>query len=145
MADPKELKIVWFLLRFGVAFVFLFASVSAFLNPTPWLSYFPDFIRSMVSDAVLIASWGSGELIIGLWILSGYRIFIPSVAASCLLLGIFMFDFYSINITFRNVSILATALSLAIMSNPHYAFNLNRTRDVLKETHIEAGDASIQS
>lgn len=74
-----NMPIVWFLLRFGVAFTFLYASISAFINPTPWLSYFPDFIRSMTSDDILLATWGGGELIIGVWLLTGYRIFIPSI------------------------------------------------------------------
>jgi uncharacterized membrane protein YphA (DoxX/SURF4 family) len=88
--------IVWFLLRFGVAFTFLYASIAAFINPTPWLSYFPSFMRALVADDILLISWGGAELIIGLWLLSGYKVFIPSILASGLMIGIFIFDFHSI-------------------------------------------------
>ncbi len=138
--NPEETKIVWFLLRFGVAFTFLFASISAFVNPDPWLSYFPSFMRDMVPDSLLLFSWGIGEQIIGLWLLSGYRIFIPSVAASGLLLGIFIFDFHSLNITFRNVSILSTSIALAIMSNPYYHFHFSHNGEEAKEIHTVTGN-----
>lgn len=129
--------VVWFLLRFGVAFTFLYASISAFINPTPWLSYFPDFIRSMTSDDILLATWGGGELIIGIWLLTGYRIFIPSVLSAGLMLGIFIFDLKSIHIIFRNVCILCTSIALAIISNPHYHFHFSHGKVRAEETHSE--------
>ena len=133
----KELPIVWFLLRFGVAFTFLYASISAFINPGPWLGYFPDFLRDNISDNILLITWGGGELIIGLWLLVGYRIFIPSVLAAGLMLGIFIFDFSSMKVIFRNVSILCTSISLAIISNPYYDFNLFHGKKRAEETHKE--------
>ena len=133
--EHKELPIVWFLLRFGVAFTFLYASISAFINPAPWLSYFPGFMRTMLSDKILLLSWGTAEVIIGVWLLTGYRIFVPSIAASGLLLGIFIFDFSSLHITFRNVSILSTSISLAIIANPHYDFHLFHGKKRAKEVH----------
>lgn len=135
MTESKEISIVWFLLRFGVAFTFLYASISAFANPDPWLGYFPGFIRDRASDLMLLYTWGTGEFIIGLWLLSGYRIFIPSIAASSLMLGIFIFNFYSLYITFRNVAILCTSIALAIMSNPHYIFRLTHSGKRAAETH----------
>ncbi len=134
-----NLPVVWFLLRFGVAFTFLYASISAFINPAPWLSYFPDFIRAMAPDNILLATWGGGELIIGVWLLTGYRIFIPSVLATGLMLGIFVFDAGSMRIIFRNVCILCTSLSLAIISNPHYHFTLSHGKAHAEEGHTEIG------
>lgn len=133
--NPKHFSIVWFLLRFGVAFTFLFASISAFLNPTPWLSYFPDFMRAQFSDQLLLMLWGGGELVIGIWLLTGWRIFVPSVAAALLLIGIFIFDFHSIKITFRNVSILSTSIALAIISFPHSQFTFVHDNKKSLEVH----------
>ena len=134
---PKQIKIVWFLLRFGVAFVFLYASISAFINPIPWLAYFPDFMRDWKIDDILLITWGGAELIIGLWILSGKKIFLPSIAAAGLMFGIFITDFHTMNIIFRNVCILCTSISLAIISNPHYDFHLRHGKDEAEETHTE--------
>lgn len=135
--NSKEINtpIVWFLLRFGVAFTFLYASIAAFINPIPWLSYFPPFMRALVSDQTLLITWGGGELIIGLWLLSGYKIFIPSVLSSGLMLGIFIFDFHSMHIIFRNVCILSTSIALAIISNPHYDFHLFHGKTKVEEKH----------
>lgn len=137
MNTSFNFPIVWFLLRFGVAFTFLYASISAFINPTPWLSYFPDFIRSMLSDDILLITWGTGELVIGLWLLTGYRIFIPSILAAGLMLGIFIFDIKSMHIIFRNVCILCTSISLAIISNPHYHFRLSHGKEKAEEDHTQ--------
>lgn len=137
MNTSFNFPIVWFLLRFGVAFTFLYASISAFINPTPWLSYFPDFIRSMLSDDILLITWGTGELVIGLWLLTGYRIFIPSILAAGLMLGIFIFDIKSMHIIFRNVCILCTSISLAIISNPHYHFRLSHGKKKAEEDHTQ--------
>lgn len=136
-----NIPIVWFLLRFGVAFTFLYASISAFIHPAPWLSYFPAFMRHMFSDQILLTTWGGGELIIGLWLLTGYRIFIPSILAAGLMLGIFIFDFHSMPIIFRNVCILCTSISLAIISNPHYEFHLFHGKVRATEKNQVAGDS----
>ncbi|MDO8430726.1 MAG: hypothetical protein Q7S72_01945 [Candidatus Taylorbacteria bacterium] len=133
----KQISIAWFLLRFGVAFTFLYASISAFIDPAPWLGYFPDFMRAWDIDNILLLTWGGGELIIGLWLLSGYRIFLPSIASAGLMLGIFLTDFDSLHIIFRNVCILCTSISLAIISNPHYDFHLRYEKTRAVETHTE--------
>ncbi len=133
--NPRETRIVWFLLRFGVAFTFLFAAISAFVNPSPWLSYFPSFLRTMMSDATLLYMWGGAEIVIGVWILSGKKIFIPSIMAAGLMLGIFIFDFGSIKVIFRNVCILSTSIALAIITNPHYRFHFVHEKHEATEVH----------
>jgi uncharacterized membrane protein YphA (DoxX/SURF4 family) len=133
----KQISIAWFLLRFGVAFTFLFASISAFIDPVPWLGYFPEFMRAWGIDDILLWTWGGGELIIGLWLLSGYKIFLPSIASAGLMLGIFITDFDTLHIIFRNVCILCTSIALAIISNPHYDFHLRHGKVSAAETQIE--------
>ncbi len=123
--SSKQIGLVWFLLRFGVAFTFLYASISAFINPAPWLGYFPDFMRAWQVDNLLLTTWGSGEFVIGVWLLSGYRIFLPSVAAAGLMLGIFLTDFDSLNIIFRNPNIIYFRLfDLAFIKLYHKFYNL---------------------
>lgn len=117
--NMKSHKVAFFILRAGVAFTFLYASISAVISPISWLSYFPDFMRYSFTDQFLLQLWGGTELVIGLWILSGWKIFVPSVFAAILLSGIFFFDYERMSIIFRNVSILATSIGLAIYSFPH--------------------------
>ncbi len=103
------------LLRGGVAFAFLYPPINAIWNPYSWLGYFPAWAFGYVPDEVLLHGFGVIEVVIALWILSGWRIFWPSIAAAVMLLAIVIVDFYTFEVLFRDVSIAAAALALALM------------------------------
>ena len=103
-------------LRAGVAFAFLYPAINALFNPYSWIGYFPPFMRGYVPDMVLLHAFGAMEVVIALWILSGKKIFWPSLAATALLLAIVVFDYHNFEILFRDLSIAAAALSLAFLS-----------------------------
>lgn len=105
-------------LRAGVAFAFLYPAVNAVFEPFTWIGYFPPFTRGIVPDVVLLHAFGAFEILIALWILSGWRVFWPSAAAVLLLLSIVVFDFNSFEVLFRDVSIAAAALALALSHYP---------------------------
>lgn len=102
-------------LRVGVAFAFLYPPLNALSNPESWIAYFPPFMRGYVPDEVLLHSFGALEVVIALWILSGKKIFWPSAAAAALLIAIVVFDFYNFEVIFRDLSIAAAAIALALM------------------------------
>jgi len=52
------------------------------------------------------------------WILSGYKIFIPSIIAALLLVSIVFFNSFEFSILFRDLSIALASLSLAIAHWP---------------------------
>lgn len=106
------------ILRLGLAFVFLYAAVAGFLEPESWVGYFPRFVRDLVGEFLLLKLWGIFEIVLGLWILSGKKIFIPSVLASLSLLGLIIANLGAMDILFRDVAILAIAVSLALTSRP---------------------------
>lgn len=101
-------------LRAGVAFAFLYPSINAFIDPSAWVGYFPSFMRGIVSDGVLLSVFGIVELVIGLWILSGKKILIPALAASAMLIAIVAFNIQEMQVVFRDLSIAAAALYLAL-------------------------------
>lgn len=101
-------------LRAGLAFSFLFPAINAFFDPYSWIGYFPAFMRGFVPDLVLLHSFGVIEIVIALWILSGWKIFWPSLAALLVLLTIVFFDFGDFQVIFRDVSIASIALALVI-------------------------------
>lgn len=103
-------------LRIGVAFAFLYPPVAAIFDPISWLGYFPPFMHGYVPDALLLHGFGLVEVIIALWILSGWKIFWPSIAASVILAAIIVVDFSNFEVLFRDVSICAAALSLALFA-----------------------------
>ncbi len=107
-----------FLLRLAVALAFLYPAVNAVLDPYAWVVYLPVFMRDIVQDATLLHIFGVVQTAIGLWILSGRHIFIPTVAATGLLAAIVLFNLGDFQVLFRDVSIGLVSLSLAIAHRP---------------------------
>lgn len=67
---------------------------------------------------MLLHLFGVVEIIIGLWLLSGYKIFLPALAATGMLLGIVVFNFSQFDVLFRDLSIAALTFALALMHMP---------------------------
>ena len=109
-------KIIYLGLRLGVAFAFLYPPLSAFFEPYTWLGYIPAFARGYIDDLLLLHIFGVVEIIIALWILLGWKIFYPSLAATAILVAIVIFNPAEFPILFRDLSIAATALALALLS-----------------------------
>ena len=102
------------ILRVGVAFAFLYPPVDALFDPTTWVGYLPHFVRGFAPDLVVLHGFGLLEVGIALWILSGKKIFIPSVLATLILLFIVYLNLQDFQIIFRDVSIAAASLALAL-------------------------------
>ena len=72
-----------FLLRIALAFAFLYPAYGFWTNPNDWLGYIPLFVRTIgFSQDVLLMLIAGLHLVLALWILSGWRIFIPSLGLS---------------------------------------------------------------
>ncbi len=110
-------------LRVGVAFAFLYAGIAGFINPEEWVGWFPKFISDIVPQFTLLQIWDVYEIITGLWILSGKKIFWPSVAASLSLAGLILTNLGAMDVIFRDVTILAAAIALTIESFPRKTAN----------------------
>lgn len=109
-------KLTFLLLRIGIAFAFLYAAVSSFLTPYNWIGYFPVFLRDLVPENILLLTFSIFEIFLAIWILWGKYLFYSSVLASISLLGIIIFNFSQMDIIFRDISILLTAVSLSVYS-----------------------------
>lgn len=110
--------LVHLILRLGVAFAFLYPPVAAFYNPVAWIGFFPSFLQGIFPGDTLLHAFGVVEISIGLWILWGRYIFIPSVVATILLVGIVLFNIPQMDIVFRDISIAAMTLALSVLSYP---------------------------
>ena len=111
-------KLADFVLRIGLAFAFLYPPVSALFDPLSWIGYFPHFVRGYVPDMVLLHSFGAVEVVLALWLLSGWKVFYPAMLMSLMLLGIILFDISDFQILFRDVSILAIGVALVVKNWP---------------------------
>lgn len=108
-----------YILRLSVAFAFLYPPVDALLEPDAWIGYFPGAVQSFalahgIPSLALLHGFGLIEVIIALWILWGWRGWVPAVAAIVVLGAIVALDFSDFQILFRDVSIAAAALALAV-------------------------------
>ena len=112
-------RTAYLLLRVGAALAFLYPPFSALTgDPYTWLGYFPPFVQGYLPDWVLLHAFGAVEIIIGLWILSGYKIFIPAMLATAMLLGIVAFNLSQFDVLFRDVTIACLTFALALMHWP---------------------------
>ncbi|MBI5400849.1 MAG: hypothetical protein HZB12_01915 [Candidatus Yonathbacteria bacterium] len=102
------------LLRLSIAFAFLYPAYGFWANPNDWVGYIPAFVKEFgFSQDVLLWALLGVHVIIGLWILSGWRIAIPSVTAALFLGGVVYFNWNQSDILFRDVSLALAALALA--------------------------------
>ena len=112
------------ILRVGLAFALLYPPFNALLDPNSWIGYFPGFVHlpaqaSGVPDIVILHVFGVVEVVLALWILSGYKIFWPSLAATLMFIVIVGFNLNQFQILFRDLSIAAIAMYLAFTNTPY--------------------------
>jgi hypothetical protein len=108
-------KAAQLIVRIGVAFAFLYPPVDALGSPDSWSGYFPPFLlNSGIDTLVLLHGFGVIEVIIALWILSGWRVYVPAVIAAVMLVSIVAFNLSQFEILFRDLAIAAAALALAV-------------------------------
>ena len=108
-------KIVSLLLRAGIAFTLIYASIAGFLNPGAWVGFIPDFIDKMFGAELSLKMNGVIEIILALWILSGKKIFYPALISGIFMFGIIMLNLGAFDILFRDVAVLLMAAALAVL------------------------------
>ena len=103
------------LLRIGVAFAFLYPPVSAFQNPDSWIGYFPPFLLNLgLPSEVLLHGFGILEVVIALWLLSGWRVYVPAALAAVMLVAIVAFNLSQLEVLFRDIAIALAAVALSV-------------------------------
>lgn len=109
-------KLFFLLLRGGLAFVFVYAGVSSLINPINWIGYFPAFIKDIIPSSFLLPIFSVFEIVLAVWLMSGKKLFYSSLIASLSLVGIIIFNLNQMDVIFRDVAILLTAVGLAVYS-----------------------------
>ncbi|HKX23938.1 MAG TPA: DoxX family membrane protein [Candidatus Saccharimonadales bacterium] len=100
------------LLRLGLAIVFLYAAVSAFLVPDEWVGYLPQFMRDIVPADVLLPIFSIYELTLAVWLLSGLYVKYAALLVAATLAGIVAFNFQLFAISFRDIALIFAAVAL---------------------------------
>jgi len=110
----RSQTIAHILLRVGVAFAFLYAAIDSFLQPYSWIDYIPQAATMVAPAGVLLQLFAALEIVIALWLLSGWQTRYPAWLATVMLLAIVMLNMAEFQLLFRDVSIAAAALALAL-------------------------------
>jgi len=103
-------------LRIGLAFVFIYAAVSAFNDPQSWIGFVPSFIQNTITRGYFLFVHDVINFGLGLWLLSGKKQFWAAIISCLVLTGIIIANISSFLITFRDVGLLMAAIALALMN-----------------------------
>lgn len=114
----RERISIW-LLRIGVAGVFLYASIFSLLYPQNWIGYLPTFIHGIIPDTQLLMVFSIYELGLAAWILSSKKTFWAASLACLTLMGIIIANSSDLDILFRDIAIIFAAASLAVRTYNH--------------------------
>ena len=114
--NEKNIALAKNILRFGMSFCFVYVAVSAWLSPQNWSGFIPLFARNIVPESFLLYIHAGFDLLLGLWLLTNKKIFYASILSALNLLVIIIFNFGSLDIIFRDIGLLAAAISLALLS-----------------------------
>ena len=109
-------KLALFLLRLGIASVFLYAVIAATLEPFNWIGYLPQFLRNIFPAEILLRLFSAYQVVLSLWLLWGKKIFWASLLSIITFIAIITVNIGSLDIVFRDIAILFAALSLAVIS-----------------------------
>src|SRR5258708_6453150 len=105
-------NLVSVLLRVGLAFAFLYAAIASFVEPDAWVGYMPIFLRHLVPAHLLLGCFSVVEILLALWLLSGQFLLYSSLLAAIMLAGIVALNSGALDIVFRDVALLFSAVAL---------------------------------
>lgn len=105
------------LLRIGLATMFLYAAISSFLQPNEWLGYLPGFVLTMFDGELVLKLFSVIEIALAAWLLSGVYTRYAALLAAIMLLGITVSNFSLLAISFRDIGLAFAALALAALSD----------------------------
>ena len=115
--DQKNKRIlVSFILRAGLATVFLYAAISSFLEPNAWAGFIPMFLINIIPAKIFLVIYGVCQGVLALWLLSNKKTFYASIVSIILMLAIIVSNITALYIVFRDIPIMLSAIALAVLS-----------------------------
>ena len=112
----NSISIVSFLIRAGLASVFLYAAIGSFAEPDSWIGYMPMFLRNIFPADLLLTGFSIYQIILSLWLLSGKYVFYAALLSALTLVGIIVANLGVLDVLFRDFAILFSAAALAVLS-----------------------------
>lgn len=107
------------ILRWGLAFVFFYAAISALRHPDLWAAYFPQSILQAASSNVILVGFSIYELLLAAWLFIGKKTRWASLFAVITFAAIVLFNLPSMDAVFGDVGLAMAALALYETSREH--------------------------
>lgn len=105
-------------LRIALAFALLYAAISSLIAPDNWVGWFPQFIFEIVPEHIALPIHSIAEIILALWLLSGWKTWIAASISALALITIVVFNIPQMDIVFRDIALAIAAIALTIGSHP---------------------------
>lgn len=114
LLQNKQLPL-W-LLRIGLAIMFLYAAIGSFIAPNEWIGFLPPIITTLFDAELILKIFSVFEIALAAWLLSGVRTRYAALLAAVMLIGITVSNFSLFAISFRDIGLAFAALALAALS-----------------------------
>lgn len=103
---------VW-LLRIGLALVFVYAGEQSLAHPQEWIGYLPKFALDHFDAHLMLKGLAVSQLLLAGWLLIGKYLKLAAGASALMLLGVIFANFGpGLYVTFRDVGLLLMAVAL---------------------------------
>jgi hypothetical protein len=112
-------KLTSFLLRAGLAGVFLYAAFAAFIDPDSWVGFLPQFVSDFADPKFILSVFSIYEILLALWLLSGKESFHAALLSAATLFALVVQNIGALDILFRDFAIFMMALALTSLSASH--------------------------
>lgn len=104
------------ILGIGIAFAFLYSGIASISNPLAWIGFVPSFVGTFIAPSLFLRVFAAFEILLGLWLLSGYKKFYAAIISFLILIAIVLPNIVVLDLTFRDITIACAALALAVLS-----------------------------
>lgn len=108
----SNINIACWLLRLGLAFVFLYAAVSSLRHPLEWVGYLPTFATKTIAAITLIKLVAIYELVLSVGLISGKFLRYSALLCAVTLALIVLLNPSQLLTTFRDIGLVFMAVAL---------------------------------
>ena len=111
----NNVDIASWLIRIGLALVFLYAGISSLQHPLEWVGFLPTFMTKVIAATMLIKFFALYELVLVLWLISGKWLHYCAILCALTLFGIVLTNPGQLITTFRDIGLAFMALALIFL------------------------------
>ncbi len=106
-----------YILQLGLAFVLIYAGISAFIYPNDWIGYVPGWVEKFGTSQILALHLHSlVEILLGIWLISNWKVKLAGLITALDILAILIMGGFGRSVflvTFRDVGLASMAIYLA--------------------------------